>query len=76
MVVFIIHMILVCNCPKEELKREVEPPSEGRSKDELQELASKPVIFVLGMLRLPLGTKTFRNVLHLAPVFSPLRWSG
>ena len=45
-----IHMILVYNCPKEELKREVEPGIEGRGKDELQDFASKPVIFVLGVL--------------------------
>ena len=43
-------MILVYNCPKEELKREVEPGIEGRGKDELQDFASKPVIFVLGVL--------------------------
>ena len=70
-------MILVYNCPKEELKREVKPGLEGRSKDELQDFASKPVIFVLGVLHLPLGTKTFRNVFFASdPVFSPLRWSG
>ena len=43
-------MILVYNCPKEELKREVEPGLEGRSKDVLQDFTSKPVIFVLGVL--------------------------
>ena len=45
-------MILVYNCPKEELKREVEPGIEGRGKDVLQDFASKPVIFVLGVLPL------------------------
>ena len=51
-------MILVCNCPKEEPKREVRPGSGDSSKEEFQDLASKPVIFVLGVLHLPLGMKT------------------
>ena len=42
------------SCPKEEPKREVG----DSSKEEFQELASKPVIFVLGVLHLPLGMKT------------------
>ena len=53
-----VFTLLVCNCPKEEPKREVEPASGGSSKEEFQELASKPVIFVLGVLHLLLGMKT------------------
>ena len=42
------------SCPKEEPKRVVGPGSGDSSKEEFQELASKPVIFVLGVLPLPL----------------------
>ena len=52
-----VFTLLVCNCPKEEPKREVGGSGDS-SKEEFQELASKPVIFVLGVLHLLLGMKT------------------